>query len=85
MIDYALTSLQPVAQTQAAPAGGLYLGTWEPPRDGEPCSHPGCLRHITHPCEGCGRIAGKGTATSYPEIVTVEEQIVSDIRFGRIL
>ena len=24
--------------------------------DGEPCSHPGCCNHITHPCEGCGRI-----------------------------
>jgi hypothetical protein len=28
-------------------------------RDGEPCSHRGCLNHISHPCEGCGRIAGK--------------------------
>ena len=26
--------------------------------DGIPCSHPGCLNHVTHPCEGCGRIAG---------------------------
>jgi hypothetical protein len=25
---------------------------------GEPCNHPGCLHHITHPCEGCGRITG---------------------------
>jgi hypothetical protein len=25
-------------------------------RDGEPCSHPGCLNHLSHPCEGCGRI-----------------------------
>jgi hypothetical protein len=24
--------------------------------DGEPCDHPGCLSHQTHPCEGCGRI-----------------------------
>ena len=24
--------------------------------DGEECSHPGCLSHITHPCEGCGRM-----------------------------
>jgi hypothetical protein len=23
--------------------------------DGEPCSHPGCRNHVTHPCEGCGR------------------------------
>jgi hypothetical protein len=27
--------------------------------DGMPCKHPGCLNHITHPCEGCGRIGGK--------------------------
>jgi len=24
----------------------------------QPCSHPGCLSHQTHPCEGCGRIGG---------------------------
>lgn len=28
-------------------------------RDGEPCNHPGCLSHISHPCEGCGRIGGR--------------------------
>lgn len=27
-------------------------------RDREPCDHPGCLSHVTHPCEGCGRVAG---------------------------
>ena len=27
-------------------------------RDGVSCSHPGCLSHFTHPCEGCGRIGG---------------------------
>lgn len=26
--------------------------------DGEPCYHKGCLSHVTHPCELCGRIAG---------------------------
>ena len=31
-------------------------------RDGEPCNHKGCLSHISHPCEGCGRIAGKQIA-----------------------
>lgn len=30
-------------------------------KDGEPCTHPGCLNHVTHPCEGCGRIAGRRT------------------------
>ncbi len=24
-------------------------------RPGEPCSHPGCMSHKSHPCEGCGR------------------------------
>lgn len=28
-------------------------------RDGEPCKHRGCLNHISHPCEGCGRIRGQ--------------------------
>ncbi len=27
--------------------------------DGEPCDHPGCLYHASHPCEGCGRIGGR--------------------------
>lgn len=22
----------------------------------QPCGHPGCCAHRTHPCEGCGRI-----------------------------
>lgn len=26
-------------------------------KPGEPCSHPGCLSHVSHPCEGCGRRA----------------------------
>jgi len=29
-------------------------------KPGQPCSHPGCANHITHPCEGCGRIAAMG-------------------------
>jgi len=24
-----------------------------------PCDHPGCYSHVSHPCEGCGRIAGR--------------------------
>jgi hypothetical protein len=27
------------------------------PRPGEPCGHPGCVSHLSHPCEGCGRYA----------------------------
>jgi hypothetical protein len=25
---------------------------------GKPCPHPGCIAHLSHPCEGCGRIGG---------------------------
>ena len=25
----------------------------------EPCSHPGCFSHVSHPCEGCGYQAGR--------------------------
>jgi hypothetical protein len=32
---------------------------WTGPAEGIPCSHSGCLFHITHPCEGCGRVAGR--------------------------
>lgn len=28
------------------------------PRVNVPCQHPGCLHHVTHPCEKCGRTAG---------------------------
>jgi hypothetical protein len=38
---------------------GIALSRIASIKDGEPCSHPGCLAHITHPCEGCGRIAGR--------------------------
>jgi len=27
--------------------------------DGESCGHRGCTNHVTHPCEGCGRTAGR--------------------------
>ena len=31
--------------------------------DGQPCHHLGCLHHIFQPCEGCGRIGGRGNVT----------------------
>lgn len=36
-------------------------------RKGEPCSHPGCLSHTTHPCEGCGRVAGGYISAGIPD------------------
>lgn len=40
--------------------GGVIVGEREL-RDGVPCGHPGCLSHISHPCEGCGRVGGRST------------------------
>jgi hypothetical protein len=39
--------------------------------DGVPCKHPGCLSHVSHPCEGCGRIAGHTVtiADTFKEII----------------
>jgi len=34
--------------------------------DGVPCEHRGCLHHVTHPCEGCGRIAGRSKNNDEP-------------------
>lgn len=31
-------------------------------KSGEPCTHKGCLNHVSHPCEVCGRVAGQGEA-----------------------
>ena len=28
-------------------------------KPGQLCSHSGCLHHVTHPCEVCGRIGGE--------------------------
>lgn len=37
----------------------------------EPCKHPGCLNHLSHPCEGCGRIGGRNV-TEIIATVTAE-------------
>ncbi len=34
-------------------------------KDGQPCSHQGCERHISHPCEVCGRIGARGDKIVY--------------------
>jgi hypothetical protein len=56
--------------------------------DGQPCNHKGCLSHISHPCEGCGRIGGKGIIYYdnlnseeyfYFEWLIIEKQITSEI------
>jgi hypothetical protein len=45
-LESALAILKGPSNTQ------MHMGSLKP---GEPCSHPGCCSHITHPCEGCGR------------------------------
>ena len=49
----------------------IYDGSSIP--DGQPCGHPGCLNHISHPCEGCGRIGGMGEGTLVHEMVHLEQ------------
>lgn len=40
---------------------------------GQPCEHKGCLSHISHPCEGCGRIGGEGIVYEWS---TEEERLI---------
>lgn len=46
-----------------------------PKKDGEPCSHRGCLNHISHPCEGCGRIGGR----TMPDKITIDKLKIRDL------
>ncbi len=51
-------------------------------RDGEACDHPGCLSHVTHPCEGCGRIMGQ-TPEQEPNPDRADEML-DEIAQGRV-
>lgn len=49
--------------------------------DGKPCSHPGCLNHVTHPCEGCGRIGGMDMETILiKKIKSIQEEYAEAIK-----
>ena len=37
-------------------------------KNGIPCNHKGCLKHITHPCETCGRIGGQYILPHHVEV-----------------
>ena len=40
-------------------------------REREPCDkHSFCLKHVTHPCEGCGRIAGVSLPPAWHDYIT---------------
>lgn len=49
--------------------------------DGVPCDHIGCLSHVTHPCDGCGRIGGKRQKA----LIEKEEKNEANIRYTRRL
>ena len=48
--------------------------------DGVPCDHRGCLSHISHPCESCGRIGGKRLTPLTPDAAEGSEQIEKIIK-----
>ena len=54
-------SMLQVTRTEERVVQISYEATPVPP-DGVACIHPGCLSHVSHPCESCGRIAGKPTS-----------------------
>ena len=43
------------------------------------CCHPGCLHHVTHPCEGCGRVMGQPTRPRVNELQEALRSII-DVR-----
>ena len=43
----------------------------------QPCEHRGCLSHISHPCEGCGRIGGDGIIYHQEPSPTIVQQPLS--------
>ena len=54
---YGLPLLEPTAQ-DVITRGLNNIRKYRVIPDGQPCDHTGCLSHISHPCEGCGRIGG---------------------------
>ena len=49
-------------------------------KDFEPCRHPGCLQHTSHPCEGCGRVAGRAVV-----VKALSEQALNNATVHAIL
>ncbi len=51
---------------------------------GEPCSHIGCERHTTHPCEECGRVNARGIVNLRSYSSTVERLPYKRLMAGSI-
>ena len=52
----------------------------------QPCRHLGCLSHITHPCEGCGRIGGLYPPGTPPYNKELADKLIEQYKqtaFGR--
>ena len=41
--------------------------------DGHSCKHPGCISHLTHPCEHCLRVGGQGEIVLREPIILPKE------------
>ena len=54
-------------------------------KDGVPCDHKGCLNHVTHPCEGCGRVGGRSKSNEQVALEIIEkwEKTCSDEDYCR--
>jgi hypothetical protein len=70
----------PPGQVDGGPDLQAYLEWRESLKDGEPCGrHRGCLNHISHPCEACGRIGGKKAAA--PAQLEGEERDADEVAY----
>lgn len=47
----------------------------------EPCSHPGCKSHVSHPCEGCGRMWSPNRETPLEVIPFDMDNLVMPVRY----
>jgi hypothetical protein len=71
------TRLDPYPITHQQGLAGIFILEKDLP-DGVPCKHPGCLNHVSHPCECCGRVAGKSNKPSgYVVMLSDPHQFVS--------
>jgi len=48
--------------------------------EGEACNHKGCLQHVTHPCENCGRIQGMSKESYIDKLIDDHDLIEAEER-----
>lgn len=74
MIDAAVDQVPLPAEganiANASASDGPLIKVLDALEPGEPCEHPGCAAHVSHPCEGCGRY-GAGLLAASAERRTV--------------